>query len=182
MRYQRRTWVTLFLCAVLSISGHAQVSASLSGRVTDQTGAAISGATVTATNRDTGLSRATETTSSGSYLFVALPIGQYELRANKSGFAEEVRSGIVLVVGEDATANLHLQVGKVTEQVKVTDNVPVVNTSTQDISGLVGEKEVKALPLNGRSYRPADDAESRHREFHLREDRRHRSVEFQHRQ
>ena len=83
---------------------------------------------------------------------VALPIGRYELRAEKSGFAEQIRSGIVLVVGQDATANLRLQVGKVTEQVKVTDNVPVVNASTQDISGLVGEKEVKALPLNGRSY------------------------------
>ncbi len=152
MKYQRRAWVTLFLCAVLSICGHAQVSASLSGRLTDQTGAAVAGATVTATNRDTGLSRTTATSASGDYLFVALPIGQYELRANKSGFAEEIRSGIVLVVGEDATANLHLQVGKVTEQVKVTDNVPVVNASTQDISGLVGEKEVKALPLNGRSY------------------------------
>ncbi len=120
--------------------------------MTDQTGAAVAGATVTSTNRDTGLSRTTLTTASGSYLFVALPIGQYQLSANKSGFAEEIRSGIVLVVGEDATANLHLQVGKVTEQVKVTDNVPVVNASTQDISGLVGEKEVKALPLNGRSY------------------------------
>ena len=152
MKYQRRAWVTLFVCAVLSICGHAQVSASLSGRLTDQTGAAVAGATVTATNRDTGLSRTTATSASGDYLFVALPIGQYELRANKSGFAEEIRSGIVLVVGEDATANLHLQVGKVTEQVKVTDNVPVVNASTQDISGLVGEKEVKALPLNGRSY------------------------------
>jgi hypothetical protein len=152
LKYQRRAWVTLFVCAVLSICGHAQVSASLSGRLTDQTGAAVAGATVTATNRDTGLSRTTATSASGDYLFVALPIGQYELRANKSGFAEEIRSGIVLVVGEDATANLHLQVGKVTEQVKVTDNVPVVNASTQDISGLVGEKEVKALPLNGRSY------------------------------
>lgn len=152
MKYQRHAWVTLFLCAVFSVSGYAQVSASLSGRLTDQTGAAIAGATVIATNRDTGLSRTTATTASGNYLFVALPIGQYELRANKSGFAEEIRSGIVLVVGEDATANLHLQIGKVTEQVKVTDNVPVVNASTQDISGLVGEREVKALPLNGRSY------------------------------
>ena len=152
LKHQRWAWVTLLVCVVLSISGYAQVSAGLSGRVTDQTGAAITGATVTATNRDTGMSRTTVTTGSGSYLFVALPIGQYELRANKDGFAEEIRSGIVLVVGEDATANLHLQVGKVTEQVKVTDNVPVVNASTQDISGLVGEKEVKALPLNGRSY------------------------------
>lgn len=152
MKNQRRAGVILVLCTVLSVSAHAQVAASLSGRVTDQTGAAVEGATVRATNSDTGLSRSTTTSASGSYHFAALAIGRYEVRADKSGFTEEVRSGIVLVVGEDATANLHLQVGKVTEQVKVTDNVPVVNTSTQDISGLVGEREVKALPLNGRSF------------------------------
>ncbi len=152
MKHQWRGWLAGIFCAVFSISGYAQVSASLSGRVTDQTGADIAGASVTAKNRDTGLVRTTLTTQTGRYLFVALPIGQYELRVNKSGFAEEIRSGIVLVVGEDATANLRLHVGQVTEQVKVTDNVPVVNTSTQDISGLVGEREVKALPLNGRSF------------------------------
>ena len=59
---------------------------------------------------------------------------------------------ILLVVGEDATVDLSLQVGKVSQQVKVVADVPIVNATTQDISGLVGEKEVKALPLNGRSY------------------------------
>jgi TonB-dependent Receptor Plug Domain len=56
------------------------------------------------------------------------------------------------VVGQDATADMSLKVGQVTEQVKVESDVPVVSTTTQDISGLVGEKEIKALPLNGRSY------------------------------
>jgi len=143
--------VLLFFC-LIPIHARAQVAASLSGRVTDQTGAAVSGAAVTATNLDTGLARTAVTNQSGMYELLALPIGQYEMRAKKDGFAEEVRTGILLVVGQDATADLSLKVGNVTEQVKVVADVPVVNTSTQDITGLVGEKEVKALPLNGRSF------------------------------
>ena len=149
----RKLWF-LFLCLfVLYVpSAVAQVTANLSGRVTDQTGAAITGAAVTAKNVDTGLTRNTITDQAGRYQLVALAIGRYELRASKPGFAEQVRSGIVLVVGQDATADMSLQVGKVSEQVKVTSDVPIVNTTTQDISGLINEKEVKALPLNGRSY------------------------------
>ncbi len=130
----------------------AQVTANLSGRVTDQTGAAITGAAVSSKNVDTGLTRNTITDQAGRYQLVALPVGKYEIRVSKAGFAEQVRTGIVLVVGQDATADMSLQVGKVNEQVKVTSDVPIVNTTTQDISGVVSEKEVKALPLNGRSY------------------------------
>ncbi len=143
----------MFCVVVLcSASALGQVTANLSGRVTDQTGAAITAASVTAINVDTQLSRSTTTSQSGLYQLVALPIGRYEIHASKSGFAEQVRTGIVLVVGQDATADLTLQVGQRSEQVKVVGDVPIVNTTTQDISGLVGEKEVKALPLNGRSY------------------------------
>ncbi len=130
----------------------AQVSASLSGRVTDQTGAELPGASVTAINQETGISRTTVTNQAGRYDLPFLPIGKYELRAKKAGFAEQVRTGILLVVGQDATADLSLKIGQVTEKVKVTANVSMVNATTQDISGLVGEEEVKALPLNGRSY------------------------------
>ena len=89
-----------------------------------------------------------------------------------------IRSGILLVVGQDATADLSLKVGKVNEQVKVWRR-PVVNATTQDISGLVGEKEVKPLPLNGRSY-DLLLTQSRDRQFHFGEDRRHRSFQFHH--
>ena len=146
-------WGAVFCLSCLwALSAEAQVSAGLSGRVTDQTGAAIAGAAVTATNLDTGLMRTAVTNQLGRYELVALPIGQYEVRAKKDGFAERVRSGILLVVGQDATVDLSLQVGNVSEQVKVVADAPIVNATTQDISGLVGEKEVKDLPLNGRSY------------------------------
>ena len=129
-----------------------QVSANLSGVITDPSGAAVSGATVTSNRVDTGVSRTASTDQSGRYRFFALPIGEYEIRAAKEGFAEGIRSGIRLVVGQDATADLTLRVGQVSEQVKVTEDAPVVALTTQDISGLVGERQVKDLPLNGRSY------------------------------
>ncbi len=140
----------LFLVCTFSVG--AQVSANLSGRVTDSSGAAVQGALVTANDLDTGGSRTTLTNQSGEYRLPELPVGHYEVRARKDGFAERVRTGILLVVGQDASADLTLQVGEVKQQVTIAENVPVVNTSTQDISGLVGEQQVKALPLNGRSY------------------------------
>lgn len=152
LRDPRLALLALIVAVFLPARMLAQVSAGVSGRVTDQTGAAVSGATITATNHDTGISRSVTTNSSGDYELVALPIGRYQLRARKDGFAESVRTGIVLVVGEDATVNLGLKLGGLTEQVKVVGNTPVVNATTQDISGLIGEKEIKALPLNGRSF------------------------------
>jgi hypothetical protein len=128
------------------------VSATLSGRVTDSTGGVVAAATVRANDLDTGVSRTVVTSQVGQYEMVALPLGRYEVRATKQGYAEQIRTGVVLVVGQDATADLILRVGQVKEQVTVTEDAPIVNVSTQDISGLVGEKQVKELPLNGRSY------------------------------
>jgi hypothetical protein len=129
-----------------------QVSASLSGIITDPSGAAVSGASVEVRSLDTGVSRVADTDAGGRYRFFALPVGLYEVRVTKAGFAEGIRSGIRLVVGQDASAHVSLHVGRVSEQAKVSEDAPVVNLTTQDISGLVGERQVKDLPLNGRSY------------------------------
>lgn len=142
----------IFLFCLTSIPVFGQVSASMSGRITDPTGAAVQAATVTADNIDTGISRSALTDQSGQYQLLELPIGHYDVHAGKAGFAEEMRTGISLVVGQAATADLTLQVGQIKQQVTVNENVPVVNTSTQEISGLVGEQQVRNLPLNGRSY------------------------------
>jgi hypothetical protein len=140
-----------FACLCVPLST-AQVSASLSGLIADPSGAAVSAASVTAKNVDTGLSRTVPTDQGGRYRFFALPVGPYEVRVTKDGFAEGIRLGVRLVLGQDATVDLGLRVGQVSEQVKVTGDAPVVNLTTQDISGLVGERQVKDLPLNGRSY------------------------------
>jgi len=142
----------LFLVCLCAPFARTQVSATLSGVITDPSGAAVAAASVTATNLDTGLSRDTLTDQAGRYRFLALPVGRYELRVKKEGFAQEIRTGIRLVVGQEATVDLSLHVGQVSEQVHVSGDAPVVSVTTQDISGLVGEKEVKNLPLNGRSY------------------------------
>ncbi len=153
MLFTRRFAVAILsLLLFSSVRAMAQVSAALSGRVTDQTSAGIPEATVTAKDTDMGITRETVTDAAGRYELPALPVGRYEVTATKSGFTVAVRSGISLVVGQDATADLSLKVGNVTEQVRVDQNVSVVNTTTEDISGLVGEREVKQLPLNGRSF------------------------------
>jgi len=130
----------------------AQVSATVSGIVTDQSGAAVPAANATARNVDTGLSRDTITDQAGRYQVFALPLGQYEVRVKKAGFAEAVQTGIRLAVGQDARVDLTLRVGAVSEEIKVSGDAASVSLTTQDISGLVGEQQVKDLPLNGRSY------------------------------
>ena len=130
----------------------AQVTASLSGLVTDPSGAAVSAASVTAANLDTGISRSAATDQTGHYRLFALPVGLYAVRVTKDGFAEGIRSGVRLAVGQEASVDVSLRIGQVSQQVKVTEDAPVVNLTTQDISGVVGEREVKDLPLNGRSY------------------------------
>ena len=154
MRIFRFFVLVLFLSSTVlcSLSAGAQMAASLSGTVTDPTGAAVPSATVTAENVDTGISRTAITNQAGQYELFELPVGHYQVRAGKQGFAERLRTGILLVVGQDGTADLSLQLGEVREQTTVVENVPMVNLSTQEITGLVGEQEVKALPLNGRSY------------------------------
>ena len=153
-RALRHLFVFLAVCLPLgpSASVLGQVTASLTGRIADPTGAAIPAATVTADNLETGISRSALTDQSGRYQLLELPIGRYEVHAAKAGFAEEMRKGISLAVGQDATADLNLHIGAVKEQVTVAENVPIVNASTQEISGLVGEQQVKDLPLNGRSF------------------------------
>ena len=135
-----------------SVSAFGQVSASLSGRITDATGAVVPAATVTAINVETGISRTTLTDGSGWYQLPELPVGRYQVQASKSGFAGEMRTGISLAVGQNATADIALRVGEVKQQITVSEDVPVVNASTQDISGLVDEQQVRDLPLNGRSF------------------------------
>jgi len=145
-------WLCAFAILAAAPSASSQVGAELSGVVLDPSGAVVSAATVTAKNLDTGFTRTSISSATGRYDFFSLPLGTYEVRAGKAGFSEEIRTAISLVVGQDAVVDLHLRVGAASEQVTVTGNAASVNASTQDISGLVGERQIKDLPLNGRSY------------------------------
>ena len=143
---------TLALILLSAVAVCAQVSAIVSGSVTDPTGARVSAAAVSAKSVDTGATRATVTDPEGHYQFFSLPVGQYEIHASKTGFTEEIRTGIHLVVGQSATVDLSLRVGESSQQVTVNGDAPIVAVTTADISGLVGEQQIKNLPLNGRSY------------------------------
>jgi len=144
--------VGLIVFGLGASSTFAQVSAALTGVVTDPSGAAVADAAIEADEVDTGLTRAATTDSAGRYSFFALPLGPYEVRVKKEGFAEEIRTGIHLVVGQNAIVDLNLRVGDVSQQITVTADAPPVALTTTDISGLVGQQQVKDLPLNGRSF------------------------------
>jgi len=138
--------------ALIAVPAFAQVSASLSGRVLDPSGAAISQATVTVKSLETGATRTAATNESGDYRITSLPLGLQEIRVEKQPFKTQVRSGVALVVGQEAVVNFTLQIGDIIDSVTVTEDASVVNTTTAPTSGVVGAGEVKDLPLNGRSY------------------------------
>ena len=142
----------LLLLALAPICSTAQVTASISGKITDSSGIGASGVTVTVKNLETGTVRTVTTGESGNYRVLSLSLGKHEVRAEKTGFKAAVRTGINLEVGQEAVVNLRLEVGELIQEVTVTADAPVVNTTTAPVSGVVGEREVKDLPLNGRSF------------------------------
>ena len=142
-----------FALAVLAVSLlDAQTSTGLSGTVEDASGASVPGATLTARNVERGISRETQTGAFGRYTFPLLPVGPYQVSAAKSGFRQELRTGINLVVGQAATIDFRLEIGSSAQQITVVEDAPLVDTEAGDVSGLVTERQIVGLPLNGRSY------------------------------
>jgi hypothetical protein len=88
----------------------------------------------------------------GKYTVLSLSLGPHEVKVEKAGFKTALRTGINLQVGQNAVVNFRLEVGEFIQRLTVTEDVGVVNTTTAPVSGVVGEREVKALPLNGRSF------------------------------
>jgi hypothetical protein len=150
-----RTFSSIVLWAVAAIltqTAFAQVGAVISGRVADATGAAVADASVTVKSIETGATRTVMTDTGGNYRVAELPLGAQEVRAEKDMFKATVRTGVELAVGQEAVVNLTLEVGSVNESITVTEEVPVVNTTTSAMFGLVSERQIKELPLNGRSF------------------------------
>ncbi len=130
----------------------AQGSAVISGIVRDATGAVLPGVTVTIKHTESGLTRTVDSTENGSYRMPSLPVGPYEVTGEKMGFKQGVRRGINLAVAQEAVVDLTLDVGTLAEQVTVTEEAPLVNTTLSSTAGLITEQQVKDLPLNGRSF------------------------------
>jgi hypothetical protein len=112
----------------------------------------LPGASVTATNVETGIVRTTVTGSRGEYRMQALPSGSYQVTATMSGFQTENRSGITLSVGRDVVVDFTLQVGNVAEQVTVTGEAPLIETTSATVAGLVDPRQIREIPLNARSF------------------------------
>ena len=139
--------------AVGTFPSFAQGStAAISGVVHDATGGVIPGAIVIARHTDSGLTRTVQTNETGDYKMPSLPVGAYEVTANKVGFRQQARRGITLSVAQEAVVNLTLEVGELAEQVTVTEEAPLVNATLSSTSGLISEVQIKELPLNGRSF------------------------------
>ena len=132
---------------------YAQVpTGTILGTVKDANGAVVVGATVTVQN-DEGLSRNFTTDDTGFYRFPALPVGKYDITINQTGFKKESASNVTLTVDQQAVMNFVLQVGNVSETVKVSaSEVVQVDTTSSTMSSLVSETTIATLPLNGRNY------------------------------
>jgi outer membrane receptor protein involved in Fe transport len=131
---------------------YAQVrTGTILGTVTDSTGAVLPGVEVTANNVNTGQSRLAITGDEGRYQIPLLDTGSYEVRAALTGFQTAVRRGITLQVGQEAVIDLALQVGEISEEVVVTGEAPLVNTTSSTLSQRISQDQVSDLPLNSRN-------------------------------
>lgn len=130
----------------------AQTAGTIAGVVTDGSGAVLPGVSVTARNTGTGLVRSVVTSEGGRYTIPSLQPGTYEVRAELPGFQPHVRPDVELAVAERLAINMMLQLGGVEIDEVVVGQTPLVNTSTSELSYLVGAQAIEQLPLNGRNY------------------------------
>jgi outer membrane receptor protein involved in Fe transport len=121
------------------------------GTVTDESGGAIVGAKVTLINEGTNVSREVQTSATGEYFFLEVPVGSYEVDVNQQGFKKSARKGIVLVLNEIATVDITLQVGSNVDTVEVTGAPPVIDTTTTQLGAVMTDQSVRELPLNSRN-------------------------------
>jgi len=151
----RIAFATLLAVAALVAPGlaWAQVdTGSVDGRVFDETRAAVPGASINARNQATGLTRSAITTANGTYRIGALPAGLYELTADLTGFAKQVRKDVAVQIGTTPTVDFTMSVSSQTETVEVVGEAALVQTSASDVGQVISEKLVDNLPLNGRKF------------------------------
>jgi len=141
------------LILILSFAAAAQDTASITGTITDPSGAAVAGAQVALTNAEHGIKRTGKSNGSGDYLFASVPIGAYDLTVAAEGFKKYDAKGVILRVAEKARVNVSLQVGTINTEVVVQGNeVAQVETQSSDLGGTVTGKEITQLELNGRNF------------------------------
>ena len=129
-----------------------QISGNIRGTVSDPSGAVIQNANITATQMQTGLIRTAVTDRAGNYLLIELPVGDYRLDVNASGFAKYTQQGISLNVNETAIVPIHMSVGGGTERVQVQSDAELIQTTVTSLGKAVLERDILDLPLDGRNF------------------------------
>jgi Carboxypeptidase regulatory-like domain/TonB dependent receptor-like, beta-barrel len=155
LRPARVLWIFVLLFLLfsgLSAGVSAQSTASLSGTVTDASGATVPNAKVVVKNQSTGVESVTQSDGAGAYLFSSLPIGRYRLEVAAPGFQSAVITDLQLFVASSARQDIQLQLGQATEHVEIVANAATVETSTNSIGQVINDKTVQEIPLNGRHF------------------------------
>jgi Carboxypeptidase regulatory-like domain len=142
-----------FLLALILGAGcvWGQATSQIEGVVRDESGSAVPGADVKATQTETNVVRATVSSADGTYVLANLPIGPYRLEVAKTGFTTYVQTGIVLQVATNPALDISLKVGSVTEQVQVEANAALVETRNTNVGAVIENRRILELPLNGRN-------------------------------
>jgi hypothetical protein len=145
--------ISATLLLVSALAAHAQVvGGTISGAVHDPSGAPLSGAAVSVRQIETGTTRTLTSDSEGRFFAPSVPVGPYTVSVAHEGFEPQSQTGISLTVGQSLPLNFVLGLKTVQQQVVVFDSGSTVNTSTEQTAGLIDERQVKEMPLNGRSY------------------------------
>ena len=129
-----------------------QTTGTITGRVLDQQGAAIPGATVTAKSPSTGFTRTETSDAEGVYRLAALPVGIYEVTAELQGFATVSKKDIEVNVAQMQAVDFALKVAALAETVNVTGATPLIETTASSVGGIVDPRTIESLPLNGRQF------------------------------
>ena len=133
-------------------------NATIHGSVLDQSGAAVVGAQVTATQTETSQVQTTVSSSDGSFVLPGLPVGGYSLQVSAKGFRKYVQTGLVLEVGQNVQVNIPLSVGSVSQEVQVSADAAMVETQDTSISEVIDHQRIVDLPLNGQAGDRLDSA------------------------
>ena len=133
-------------------SSYLGLDRDILGRVTDQTEGVVPGVAVSIRNINTGLTQTTISDDSGGYVFALLPVGEYAITAELSGFKRETVTGIVLQAGQRARVDLILIVGEVSDEVTVEGMASLIKTDSPDLGVVVDSVKMNELPLNARSF------------------------------
>jgi hypothetical protein len=141
--------ILLFSCSSVLAQ---QTAGNITGRVLDQQGAAVPGATVSARNPQTGFSRSEVSDAEGLYRLNALPVGLYEVNAELPGFTTVSKKDIEVGVGQTQTVDFSLRIASVAETVNVTGASPLIEITNSAVGQLVDPKRIESLPLNGRQF------------------------------